>query len=143
MTTQRNIERSNSNTLPVQQPEPQPPAQQRQNRWYYSPHADVYETGTQYTIILDMPGVPVENVELTCEGRTLIVRGRIEHQLAESMRPIRTEYGIGDYFRRFDLGDSIDINRITAGIHESGSGAIVVHLPKVEQAKPIRIEVKQ
>jgi HSP20 family molecular chaperone IbpA len=53
-TTEKAIERSTSNTLPMQQPvQHEAPV----SRWYYRPYADVFETDQEYTLILDMPGV--------------------------------------------------------------------------------------
>ena len=52
---------------------------------------------------------------------------------------IYTEYGVGDYYREFRISEAIDPNRISAEIK---NGVLTVHLPKTEEVKPRRIEVK-
>ncbi|MDP3181900.1 MAG: Hsp20/alpha crystallin family protein [Desulfobaccales bacterium] len=49
------------------------------------------------------------------------------------------EFYTGDYQREFQLGASIDRDRIEAAMKD---GVLRLTLPKAEQAKPRKIEVK-
>ncbi|MCL4195272.1 MAG: Hsp20/alpha crystallin family protein, partial [Thermoguttaceae bacterium] len=49
------------------------------------------------------------------------------------------EYGIGDYYRVFNIGEDIDNERISA---ELSHGVLTIHLPKTEAVKPRKIAVK-
>jgi HSP20 family protein len=49
------------------------------------------------------------------------------------------EYGIGDFFRTFTIGETIDADKISAELKD---GVLTLHLPKTEAVKPRRIEVQ-
>jgi HSP20 family protein len=55
------------------------------------------------------------------------------------VQPIYTEYNIGNYARSFSLSSRIDQNNIGAELKD---GVLSVTLPKVEEAKPRKIQVK-
>ena len=52
---------------------------------------------------------------------------------------LRQEYQLGDFYRSFRIGESIDAAKIHA---ELNNGVLTVHLPKSVAAQPRRIEVK-
>ncbi|UCD91386.1 MAG: Hsp20 family protein [Desulfobacterales bacterium] len=52
---------------------------------------------------------------------------------------ILIEYEIGKYYRQFSLSNVIDQRKIDARLTE---GVLRLTLPKVEEAKPRRIEVR-
>jgi HSP20 family protein len=49
------------------------------------------------------------------------------------------EYEVGDFYRAFNIHESINSSRISA---ECKKGVLVVHLPKMEEAKPKQIAVR-
>jgi HSP20 family molecular chaperone IbpA len=49
------------------------------------------------------------------------------------------EYEVGDFYRAFNIHESIDGSRIEA---EFKNGVLTVHLPKVEAARPRQINVR-
>ncbi len=49
------------------------------------------------------------------------------------------EYGVGDYYRAFTIGEAIDADKITAELKQ---GVLTVHLPRVESVKPKKVAVK-
>jgi HSP20 family molecular chaperone IbpA len=49
------------------------------------------------------------------------------------------EYELLNFFRQFELGEKINQGKISADLKH---GVLVLALPKAEQAKPRRIEVK-
>jgi HSP20 family molecular chaperone IbpA len=52
---------------------------------------------------------------------------------------IYREFELANYFRQFELGDKVDQTGITA---ELKHGVLTLKLPKAEEAKPKKIEVK-
>jgi HSP20 family protein len=105
----------------------------------FVPDADIYESEDVLTVILEMPGVGRDNVKVGVEDGVLKVEGRLDLSKYQGLRPLHTEYNIGHYARTFQLSSKIDQNKITASMKD---GVLSLTLPKVEEAKPRRIEVK-
>jgi HSP20 family protein len=104
----------------------------------FLPPADIYETEDSLTVILEMPGVEKGNVDVRVEDDVLNVQGRLDLSKYQGLRPLYTEYNVGHYSRSFQLSSKVDQNRIGAELKD---GVLSVTLPKVEEAKPRRIEV--
>ena len=105
----------------------------------FVPDADIYESEDVLTVILEMPGVAKDNVKVGVEDGLLMVEGQLDLSKYQGLRPIYTEYNIGHYARNFQLSSKIDQNKITASMKD---GVLSLTLPKVEEAKPRKIEVK-
>lgn len=110
----------------------------RQRR-VYMPAVDILEGKDGTTVIADMPGVDDSSVEVTIEKNLLEIYGKVDPDIPQDMRLAVSEYGIGDYHRRFTLSDEIDRDRIQATVK---NGVLRLVLPKAEKAKTRRIEVK-
>ena len=105
----------------------------------FLPTTDIFETDEALTLLLEMPGVDRENIEISVENGVLVVEGKINFSKYESLQPIYSEYNIGPFRRSFLITSRIDQDKITA---EMQDGLITLVLPKSEEAKPRRIEVK-
>jgi len=105
----------------------------------FLPHADIYETQDALTVILEMPGVEKDNVEVHVEEGVLNVAGRLDLSKYKGLQPLYTEYNIGHYSRSFRLSSKIDQSKIGA---EMNDGVLSLTLPKVEEAKLQTIKVK-
>jgi HSP20 family molecular chaperone IbpA len=104
----------------------------------FMPTADIFEDKNALTVVLEMPGVAKDNVDIHVEAGVLHIDGRLDFSKYEGMQPIYTEYNIGHYRRSFSLSSKIDQNRIGA---EMNDGVLTITLPKAEEAKPRRISV--
>ena len=105
----------------------------------FLPNADIYETQDALRVILEMPGVEKDNVEVHVEEGVLNVAGRLDLSKYKGLQPLYTEYNIGHYSRSFRLSSKIDQSKIGA---EMNDGVLSLTLPKVEEAKPQTIKVK-
>jgi len=105
---------------------------------YFQPRVDIFETDNELTLYADLPGVRPEDVDLRFEGGELILQGRVQRR-ERAGQALLGEYEEGDYFRVFQIHESIDSTRIEA---ECKHGVLKVHLPKVEAAKPRQVTVK-
>ena len=105
----------------------------------FMPNADVFETDDTLTVVLEMPGVDRENIAINVENGLLTVEGRINFTKYEGLQPVYSEYNVGPYRRSFRLSSRVNQDKISA---EMRDGVITLVLPKAEEAKPRRIEVK-
>lgn len=105
----------------------------------FVPAADIYEADNDLTVILEMPGVEKNNVDIRVEDGVLSVEGRLDLAKYQALQPLYTEYNIGHYARTFRLSSRIDQNKIAA---EMKDGVLALKLPKVQEAKPRTIQVK-
>jgi HSP20 family molecular chaperone IbpA len=104
----------------------------------FTPRVDIYETDKELTLFAELPGVRPEDVSLRYENGELTLHGRVQPRLS-GKRLLLQEYEVGDFFRAFNIHESIDSTRIEA---ECQNGLLTVHLPKVEAARPRQIAVK-
>jgi HSP20 family molecular chaperone IbpA len=105
----------------------------------FVPTADIYETQDALSVILEMPGVDKNNVDVRVEEGMLKIEGRLDLSKYQGLVPLYTEYNIGHYARSFQLSNKIDQNKIGA---EFNNGVLALTLPKAEEAKPRTIKVK-
>lgn len=105
---------------------------------YYVPYTDIYETPESLMVVMEMPGVDREHLEVRLERDVLSVEGRIDFSKFADLRPVYTEYNIGNFSRSFKLTGPFDPDRITAQLSD---GVLVLELERQEKAKPRRIPV--
>jgi HSP20 family protein len=99
---------------------------------------DIFETDQALTVVLEMPGVGKDNVDISVENDILTIEGRINYSKYEGLEPVYTEYNIGHYVRSFQLSSKIEQSEISAGLKD---GVMTLVLPKAEKAKPRKIKL--
>ena len=104
----------------------------------FVPATDIFETPQALIVALEMPGVNKDSIEVSVENDVLSIAGRIDFSNYEGLQPLYTEYNIGNYRRSFQLSSTIDQEGISA---ELTDGVMTLVLPKVEKAKPRRINI--
>ena len=104
----------------------------------FLPITDIFETDQALTVILEMPGVDKEKVDVNVENDILTIEGRIDYSKYEGLQPVYTEYNIGHYIRTFQISSKIDQGQISAELKD---GVMKLLLPKAEKAKPRKIKV--
>jgi len=104
----------------------------------YSPNVDICETADSLRLWADMAGVDEQSVEIKLEDNVLSIEAQVDLKDYEGLRPVYTEYNVGNYARRFSVSNDIDADRIQARIV---NGVLEVELPKSAHAKPRRIPV--
>jgi HSP20 family protein len=106
---------------------------------YYVPEVNIYEFEDSLKLWADMPGVKDKDVDVTLKDGMLTLVGKVSTELYNGLRPLYTEYNIGNYYREFVLNEDIDESKIHAMMR---NGVLELTLPKKEHAKPRRIEVQ-
>ena len=105
----------------------------------FVPRADIYELDENIFVILDMPGINENAIEITLEKNVLNIKGFSQVEEHNGHALVHTEYEVGDYERSFRISDTIDQDNIHAAYK---NGVLQLTLPKVEEAKARKIAVK-
>ena len=100
---------------------------------FFVPATDVYETEDGLTLVMEMPGVARDSLDVSLEDGVLRVEGRLDVARYGGMEPVYTEYSIGHYARSFSLSDKVDQDNIGAKLDD---GVLTLTLPKSPAAKP-------
>jgi HSP20 family protein len=106
---------------------------------FYVPSTDIYETENALTVVVEMPGVEKDKIEINIEDNVLKIEGHIDFASYTEMQPVYTEYNIGHYSRKFSLSSKIDQSKISADMKD---GVLTLTLPKAEEAKPRKITIR-
>ena len=109
--------------------------------WSYglAPAADVTETEAEYRVLMDLPGIDPNAIQLRVEKDTLSVQvDRKQLQAAAGETVHRSERAFGTFFRSFTLPTGVDATKVEAAYEQ---GVLAVKLPKREEAKARSIPV--
>ena len=109
----------------------------RSQERYVTPPVDIYENGEGLVVTADLPGVDKENLDVRVENNLLTIRGKPAY--GGRGEPIYREYELVSFFRQFELNEKVDQSKITAELQH---GVLILHLPKAQEAKPRKIEVR-
>jgi len=118
-----------------------PEANTERTREYpcFIPRTDIYEVDDKIVLLLDMPGVNPNAINITLDKSVLTVNGYVKVYEPEGYSLMHSEYETGDYERSFKISNQIDQSKIDAIYN---NGALKLILPKSESALPQKIEVK-
>jgi len=103
-----------------------------------TPRVDILELEDEVLVLADLPGVKPDEVDVRFEKGGLTIHGRRQFGHAGREASLR-EYEAANYFRAFELAETIAADRIEAELKD---GVLTVHLPKVEAVKPRKITVR-
>ncbi len=125
----------------IQKTEKKKVEQKDERTWaadYFVPEVDIFETDEAIVLDAEMPGVRKGDLSIDVRDDVLTIEGRIALDGYTGKRLVYSEYPVGNYYRRFELGKQIDQNRIEAATKD---GVLTVTLPKVPKAMPRKIAV--
>jgi len=54
----------------------------------FLPVTDIFETDQALTVVLEMPGVSKDNVDISVENDILTIEGRIDYSKYEGLQPV-------------------------------------------------------
>jgi HSP20 family molecular chaperone IbpA len=133
-----------SNTaMQTQQGQQAQPSQQHQVNTRQAPAllppVDIFEDGSGITLVADLPGVSREDLSIGVDGRNLTIEAPLRLGEADSLVSVYAEVRANQFRRSFELSSDLDTARIDAGLRD---GVLTLRIPKLEQAKPRRVEVR-
>jgi HSP20 family protein len=104
-----------------------------------APAADVYETDDEFIVELEVPGYEEKELAIEVSDHTLRIKGERTETTLEEKRDFRLHERLEKQFeRRFGLPADADSEHLKATF---GKGVLKVHAPKVQTAKPRKVEI--
>jgi HSP20 family protein len=101
---------------------------------------DVYETDEDVVVKSDLPGVKPEDVDISYSENTLTIKGQFQEEKETERENVHIrERRYGSFQRSVALPTAVKAEEARA---EFEDGVLRVTLPKTEEQKPKRIEVK-
>src|ERR1044071_10386153 len=73
----------------------------------FVPTTDIFETAGDLKVVLEMPGVNKDSVDVRVENNVLTINGQVDFAKYQGLKPLYTEYNIGNYSRSFRLSSKI------------------------------------
>ena len=102
------------------------------------PPVDVIEDALGITLYADLPGVPKDKLHVRIDADALTIEGEVSLPMAGNLEPSHVEVQLPRYQRTFTLGKELDSEKVSA---EFRHGVLKLSIPKVEHAKPRKIEI--
>jgi HSP20 family protein len=106
-------------------------------RWI--PAMDLVETGDNYVLRADLPGLSDEDVNVQLEDNVLTISGerQTEHETQQEGY-YRLERAFGGFSRSLTLPDGVDPDGVQAHFDR---GVLEIRIPKPEQKKPRQVQI--
>jgi HSP20 family protein len=105
-------------------------------RALYSMPMEAFRRGDQFMVLMDLPGVSRDDIDLTIERNVVSVRVRRAPVHQEGDEVIIDERPYGEFARQLFLGDNLDPDRMSADVSD---GVLTLTIPVSEASKPRRV----
>lgn len=103
------------------------------------PALNVWEDERNYFVEAELPGLRMEDLEITILGDELTLKGERKEEKREGAAYHRRERGTGRFLRSIRFPKPVDAEHVSASLHD---GILSVGLPKAKEAQPLKITVK-
>ena len=105
-----------------------------------APPMDVHETADDLVVTVALPGLKVEDVDITITGQSLTVKGEFrEDERVDRGQYLYRERRFGTFQRQLQLPVRVQSEAATATFED---GVLTLRIPKAEDVKPRQIQVK-
>jgi HSP20 family protein len=98
---------------------------------------DAVRTENEVIIYIDVPGVVVDDIDVSVEKNELTVSVQRRWD-DEGTQVLSSERPQGTFSRRIMLSDALDLDRLAA---KTSDGVLTISIPVAERSKPRRIDV--
>ena len=103
---------------------------------------DVIENEDEFVVKADVAGINPDDIEITYTENSLSIKAEMSDEREEKGEEGRyhlRERRYGTFSRTISMPGTVDVEGIDA---ETENGVLKIHLPKKEEVKPRRIEIK-
>jgi HSP20 family protein len=105
-----------------------------------SPAVNVMEHPDRFTVECDLPGIDQKDIDLSIASGVLTIKGEKKgEKVSEKAKVYRKETWEGSFQRTVALPATVDADKVEATYRD---GVLVIELPKKEEAKTRKIELK-
>jgi len=114
--------------------------QRREKRSGGFPALNVSQDSDNVYVFAELPGVDGNDLEINVDSDTLHIKGQRKIQeTGKDIRYHRQERGSGQFSRSIHLPFAVNTEKVNA---EMNQGVLTITLPKAEEAKPRKINIK-
>ena len=107
-------------------------------RWI--PAMDLVESGDEYILTADLPGLEQDDIAIEFEDNVLTVSGERKAEHSERKEGyFRLERATGTFSRSLTLPDGVDADAVKATFDK---GVLEIRIPKPEQRKPKKVAIQ-
>lgn len=103
------------------------------------PMLNIWEDKDKLCVEAELPGLTMDDLEIFIEHNLLTIKGERKKPESEEVTWHRQECGYGSFSRTFELPDDVDAEKVSASLR---NGILLIEMPRREEVKPKRIEVK-
>lgn len=100
--------------------------------------SNLYETNDTYIMQILLPGVKVDEMEITAHQNVLTLRGKTDVAVPQGAQGIWVGMAGGEFREEVTLPGEVDVEKATADYHD---GILTLTLPKSESARVRTIKV--
>ena len=106
----------------------------------WAPALDVHEDKDAYVVHAELPGLKREDIDVSLQDGALVISGeRKTEKVEEGVEVHRQERFYGKFQRALTLPEPVAADKVKADYKD---GVLTITLPKSEEAKPKKIDVK-
>ena len=103
------------------------------------PHTDIYEEKGEFVVKTELPGITEKDLDVTIDDDVLTIKAEKKEETTEDVVHHTKERYYGKYVRSMSLPSHVNGDEISASFE---NGILELRIPKAEEVKAKRIEVK-
>jgi HSP20 family protein len=103
----------------------------------FNPAIDVRASDTEVALVCDVPGVKLEDLEITIADHVLTIKGA-RHFDRSATEQVMLGRSYGSFNRSYTLPDTLDGEKLVA---ELADGVLTIRIPKAPKAQPRKIQI--
>lgn len=116
------------------------PSRRESMQTLWAPPVDVREDKDNFYVEVELPGMKKEEINLEFTNNVLLIKGERKFERKEESENYHfMERSYGSFYRSLSLPRSVDGEKITA---EYKDGLLKIVVPKKEEVKPKKVEIK-